>query len=181
MRPCRCSSFLSDYYFWPIASVFSDTEKGIYVPSLAQRWIAVGAALAAIGVALGALGAHWLDDLLKGLGYDGDDLTRRLDIFRTAVHYQMLHAIGLVVVGLALAQRASAWWRLAAWAFLFGVLLFSGLLKALTFAGPQWNWLGGVVPIGGVLMIAGWIALAIGAAHNAPLDRGPPTTGARSA
>jgi len=66
-----------------------------------------------------------------------------------------------------LEHRPSAWWRFAAWAFLVGILVFSGLLKALAFAGPQWNWLGAIVPIGGLSMIAGWIALGVGALRKA--------------
>ena len=69
----------------------------------------------------------------------------------------------MVLTGLALAASCSGWWRSAAWSFLVGVLLFSGLLKVLTFAGPSWNWLGAIVPLGGLAMILGWLALAIGA------------------
>ena len=138
-----------------------------FVSSLAQRWIAVGALFGALSVALGAYGAHGLADFLKSSGYAGDDLSRRVDIYNTAIHYQMLHAVALVVTGLALEQRASAWWRFAGWAFLTGILVFSGLLKVLAFAGPQWNWLGAIVPFGGVSMIAGWTALAIGALRKA--------------
>jgi uncharacterized membrane protein YgdD (TMEM256/DUF423 family) len=133
------------------------------MPSIARRWFAIGALIGAIGVALGAFGAHGLDGFLTRLGYEGDDLARRLDIFDTAIHYQMLHAFALVATGLALAHRTPLSWRAAAWLFLVGVLLFSGLLKVMTIAGPTWNWLGAVVPIGGVSMIAGWVALAIGA------------------
>lgn len=136
------------------------------MPSLAHRWIAIGALVGAIGVALGAFGAHGLKDFLAGLGYVGDDLTRRLGIFDTAVRYQMLHAVALVITGLALERRTSHWWRFAAWAFLIGVLLFCGLLKVLTFAGPAWNWLGMVVPVGGVSLIIGWLALTIGALRS---------------
>jgi uncharacterized membrane protein YgdD (TMEM256/DUF423 family) len=135
--------------------------------TLAQRWIAIGAALGALGVALGAYGAHGLPGFLAALGYAGEDLARRLDIFDTAIHYQMLHALALAATGLALDRRESGWWRFAAWAFLAGVLLFSGLLKVLTFAGPGWYWLGAIVPLGGASMIAGWIALAIGALRKA--------------
>ncbi len=131
--------------------------------SIARRWIAVGAVFGALGVALGAYGAHGLEEFLVGLGYAGDDLAHRLDIYRTAIHYQMLHAVALVVVGLALEQRATAWWRFAGWAFVAGIVLFSGLLKVLAFAGPQWNWLVHIVPFGGLSLIAGWAALAIGA------------------
>jgi uncharacterized membrane protein YgdD (TMEM256/DUF423 family) len=128
---------------------------------LARRWIAIGALLGAIGVALGAFGAHGLRDYLVGLGYADDDLSRRLAIFETAIRYQMLHALALVLTGLALELRPDRGWRIAAWLFLIGVLLFSGLLKVMTIAGPQWNWLGAVVPFGGASLIAGWIALAV--------------------
>ncbi len=114
-------------------------------------------------MALGAYEAHGLHDLLQRHGYAGDDLARRLDNFETAVHYQLVHALALMIVGVALEHRASGWWRFAAWAFFVGVLLFSGLLKALAFVGPQWRWLGAIVPVGGVAMIAGWVALSVGA------------------
>jgi uncharacterized membrane protein YgdD (TMEM256/DUF423 family) len=131
--------------------------------SLSRRWIAIGAALGALGVTLGAFGAHWLPAVLMNLGYAGDDFTRRREIFETAVRYQTLHALAIVFVGLALNARGSGWWRFSAWAFLIGVAIFSGLLKVLSVAGSQWNWLGAVVPIGGVMMIIGWLAVAIGA------------------
>jgi uncharacterized membrane protein YgdD (TMEM256/DUF423 family) len=130
---------------------------------LSRRWIAIGAVLGAVGVAFGAFGAHVLPDVLTNLGYAGDDLARRREIFETAIRYQMLHALALVFLGLALEVRVNAFWRFAGWAFLIGVIIFSGLLKVLTIAGPQWNWLGAIVPVGGILMIAGWIAVAIGA------------------
>ena len=121
----------------------------------------------ALGVAFGAYGAHGLADFLEGLGYEGDDLSRRIKIYNTAVHYQMLHAMAIVIIGLGLEHRASTWWRFAAWAFLVGIILFSGLLKVLAFAATSWHWLGAIVPAGGVSMIAGWIALAIGALRKA--------------
>jgi uncharacterized membrane protein YgdD (TMEM256/DUF423 family) len=133
------------------------------MPPTARRWIAIGALIGAIGVGLGAWHAHGLDDFLARLGYAGEDLTRRLDVFETAVRYQMLHAIALVLTGLLLINRGSGAWRFAAWSFLVGVLLFSGLLKVMTFVNPSWNWLGMIVPVGGLAMIAGWLALAVGA------------------
>jgi uncharacterized membrane protein YgdD (TMEM256/DUF423 family) len=134
------------------------------VTSISRRWIAIGALIGAIGVGLGAFGAHGLSEFLETkLNYSGDDLQRRLANFETAVRYQMLHAIALVLVGLALAQRDTGWWRLAAWAFLAGILLFCGLLKVLTIAPPEWKWLGAIVPVGGVALIAGWVMFAGGA------------------
>jgi uncharacterized membrane protein YgdD (TMEM256/DUF423 family) len=90
-----------------------------------------------------------------------------LAIFDTAIRYQMYHALAIVLAGLVLDRRPSVAWRFAPWAFLFGVVLFSGLLKMLTVAGPEWSWLGAVVPLGGASMIAGWIALAVGAIRKA--------------
>jgi uncharacterized membrane protein YgdD (TMEM256/DUF423 family) len=134
------------------------------MPSISRRWIAIGALLGAIGVALGAYGAHGLSDLLeKRLGYTGDDLHHRLAIFETAVRYQMFSTVALVLTGLALTHRDTSAWRFAGWAFLFGTLIFSGLLKVLAFAPPQYKWLGAIVPIGGLLLILAWLALAIGA------------------
>jgi len=42
-------------------------------------------------------------------------------------------------------------------------LIFSGLLYALIFTGPEWRWLGAVVPLGGLSLITGWVLVAIGA------------------
>jgi uncharacterized membrane protein YgdD (TMEM256/DUF423 family) len=131
--------------------------------SLSRRWIAIGALIGALGVSFGAFGAHLLPDYLADLGYTGEDVTRRLEIFETAIHYQLLHALALVITGLALNSRVIVSWRLAAWAFLVGIILFSGLLKVMTFAGPSWNRLGIAVPFGGISMIVGWVALAAGA------------------
>jgi uncharacterized membrane protein YgdD (TMEM256/DUF423 family) len=130
---------------------------------IAQRWIAVGAFLAAVGVALGAYGAHGLGKSLANWGYEGDDLLRRMANYETAVRYQMFHALGLVLIGLALAGHAPAVWRWSAWAMLLGVVLFSGLLYVLALAGPTWRWLGAVVPVGGISLIVAWLLLAIGA------------------
>jgi|SRR4051794_9131722 uncharacterized membrane protein YgdD (TMEM256/DUF423 family) len=131
--------------------------------TISRRWIAIGALLAAVGVALGACSAHGLRPILENLGYTGEDLYHRLTIFETAVRYQLFHSIALILIGLALELRDSKCWRFSAWAFLVGIILFCGLLKALTFAGHDWIWLGHIVPFGGASMIAGWIAFAIGA------------------
>lgn len=128
-----------------------------------SRWIAVGAVLGALGVAIGAFGAHGLPDVLTNLGFVGDDAARRIANHETAVRYQMWHATAIVLVGLALANRTCPWWNTAGWAFLIGVLIFSGLLYALVLTGPNWRWLGAVVPFGGLALIAGWALLAIGA------------------
>jgi uncharacterized membrane protein YgdD (TMEM256/DUF423 family) len=127
------------------------------------RWIAIGAILGAIGVALGAYGAHGLEKQLATWSYAGEDLAKRLANHETAVRYQMWHALAIVLVGLALTIRPNGWWNASAVAFLFGTLVFSGFLYALVVVGPNLRWFGAIVPFGGVSLIAGWVLLAIGA------------------
>lgn len=105
----------------------------------------LGAALAFIGVGLGAFGAHILEDALS---------PERLDTFQTAVRYQMYHALGLLVIGAlpVRAQRAAI--------FLFaGSVVFSGSLYLLV--ATDLSWLGAVAPIGGVLQLIGWALLFV--------------------
>jgi uncharacterized membrane protein YgdD (TMEM256/DUF423 family) len=113
--------------------------------------IFVGAILAATGVALGALGAHALQARLT---------PQQLESFRTAVQYQMLHALGLVLIGvLSLAHRGP-------WFNLVGIVLFSGFIYAWLATGVRG--LVHVVPVGGLAFILAWIVLAIGALLHLP-------------
>lgn len=107
--------------------------------------LAAGALLGATAVALGAFGAHALNDVLtpKTAGW-----------WATAVQYQMWHALALIVIA-ALPLRRSA---LAAWCMGIGAVIFSGTLCLMALGLP--HWLGAVTPIGGMLMIAGWLILA---------------------
>lgn len=112
------------------------------------NWILLGALSGAITVALGALGAHALETRVE---------PPQLEVWRTAVHYQGLHALALV--GLGLLPRPGQAARLAGGLFLAGTLLFSGSLYLWVLGGPK-----GLVhatPVGGLALIAGWIALAL--------------------
>jgi uncharacterized membrane protein YgdD (TMEM256/DUF423 family) len=115
-----------------------------------NRWIVVGAVSMAVGVALGAFGAHALRDSLTA---------KELDWWRTAQEYQVWHALGLVLLGLLESQGRRL--ALSGWLFVVGTLVFSGTLYAMSLGGP--TWLGAVTPIGGASFIAGWIALALSA------------------
>ena len=126
------------------------------------RWIITGAMLGALGIILGAYGAHGLEKQLLKLGFEAD-LPKRLANFDTAARYQMYAAISLVLIGLLLDRQQSRVWIASAAAVFLGTLLFSGLLYVMVFNGPQLNWLGAIVPIGGVLMILGWFGIAVGA------------------
>lgn len=111
--------------------------------------ILCGALIQALGVAAGAFGAHGLKRLVA------PDL---LDIWRTAAHYQLIHGAGLLLV-------AALWPHLAtgpaAWAgglMLAGLAVFSGSLYALVLTDVRA--LGAITPIGGLMMILSWLALA---------------------
>ncbi len=128
-----------------------------------RQILVAGALAAAVGVGLGAFGAHGLADRLIGLGYE-DELPQRMAWFETGVKYQLYHALGLIVVALLMRQSS----RLATlgWvgvAFLLGIGLFSGSLYAMTFLSAEWKKLGAVVPLGGICFLFGWIWLAVGA------------------
>lgn len=132
-------------------------------------WIVCGALAGAIGVSLGAFGAHGLEQVIvqeqPADNVSVEDFstlqTRRLENFETATRYLMYHAPALVLVGLITAQRRSTAAQLAGWCFLLGAVVFSGLLYAWVFT--QIRTLAMIVPIGGTGYIAGWIALAFAA------------------
>lgn len=117
--------------------------------------LVVGSLLAAVGVALGAYGAHGLEDRLLSLGYEAE-LTQRLAWFETGVKYQLYHALGILIAAGALKGNRTVV------AFLLGILLFCGSLYAMTFLSADWKKLGAVVPIGGLSFIVGWVLCAVG-------------------
>jgi len=126
----------------------------------------VGALLGALGVILGAFGAHWLNGAVKQWGLTPDAQARQLETWEVAVRYQLYHAFALLAVGI-LAQRQPS--RLLGWSaalFLAGTLIFSGCLYALVLSGVKM--LGAIVPLGGVSLIVGWVLLACAAAQPAP-------------
>ncbi len=128
----------------------------------AQTWQALGALLAAVGVGLGAFGAHGLDNYLQQTfaGIESELLARRLAQFDTGVRYQLWHALGIILASLALGGRST----LAAALFLAGIVLFSGMLYVLVLTGK--TWLGAIVPLGGVALIAGWVVFAVQAVRE---------------
>jgi uncharacterized membrane protein YgdD (TMEM256/DUF423 family) len=115
-------------------------------------WIFVAALGGFLAVALGAFAAHGLQGRL-----DPGALT----LIETAARYLALHALALLGLGILGRQSSPVPARLtwAAWAFMAGMVLFSGSLSLMGLFG--WRWLGPVTPIGGILFLAGWALLAI--------------------
>ena len=117
-----------------------------------NRWIAIAALLALTAVGLGALGAHAMKDLFS---------TDQLASYQVAVQYQMFHALGLLGVAWWIAHSRSRLASAAAWFMFVGVVMFSGSIYALVFTAKAW--LGPITPIGGLLMMIGWLLLAVSA------------------
>ena len=110
-----------------------------------------GAVFMALGVLLGAFGAHALKKILS---------PEMLAVYKTGVEYQFYHAMGLLFIGLIGLHLKSKW---LSWSALFmgsGIVLFSGSLYALSMSGIKI--LGAITPIGGLLFVAGWVCLALG-------------------
>lgn len=84
-----------------------------------------------------------------------------LDVFEVGVRYQLYHALALLFLGLALTRWPRAEFSAAGWLFVFGTVVFSGSLYALSLSGMRW--LGAVTPIGGLAFLLGWLGIAWGA------------------
>jgi len=115
-----------------------------------RTFLLIGSILGFLGVALGAFGAHALKARLSA-----DMLTA----FETGVRYQMYHVFAVLIVAAAIGQMGRAHLLVVAgWSFVAGIVLFSGSLYALTLTGV--GGLGAITPLGGLLFLIGWAALA---------------------
>jgi uncharacterized membrane protein YgdD (TMEM256/DUF423 family) len=114
-----------------------------------RKWIGIGAVLSFLSVALGAFGAHALKEVLS---------ERSAATYQTAVHYQLYHALALIVFGIWAAQFPDSYRPWPAWSFVLGVILFSGSLYGLAFTGIRE--FGYLTPFGGVSFLVGWIMFA---------------------
>jgi uncharacterized membrane protein YgdD (TMEM256/DUF423 family) len=119
---------------------------------------AISAILGGFAVILGAFGAHALKETLT--------VNHSTSYWDKAVFYQLSHAIALVAVSQKLNNYGERWLRCIAGVWLFGILLFSGSLYILAAGGPRW--LGPVTPVGGLLLIIGWVFLAIVSLRRPP-------------
>jgi uncharacterized membrane protein YgdD (TMEM256/DUF423 family) len=116
----------------------------------------------AMGISFGAFAAHGLQRL-------GNPLI--VEWVKTGASYQLWHAAALLgLIGLA-GRLEARWMQAVMLCFFFGALLFAGSLYAMALL--QWTWLGIITPIGGIIMILGWILLIVlGWRTAAPAGRG---------
>ncbi|MDX1764102.1 MAG: DUF423 domain-containing protein [bacterium] len=122
---------------------------------MAKIWIFLGALFGFLSVAFGAFGAH-------GLSRQLDE--RSLTVFQTGVQYQMFHSLALVALGVWSATDPGISHTVPGSAFTAGILLFSGSLYILALT--ELKFFGLVTPIGGLLFLAGWAALAVAALRS---------------
>jgi uncharacterized membrane protein YgdD (TMEM256/DUF423 family) len=116
-----------------------------------MNWSAAAAAFLAVGVLIGAFGAHALEGRL-------DAYLR--GIYETGVMYHFFHALGMLIVSI-LPRTGALEASRAAWVcalLALGIVLFSGSLYALAISGVR-MW-GAVTPIGGLSFVAAWVLLA---------------------
>lgn len=123
--------------------------KNIHKPALNAAFL-----FALLGVIMGAMGAHALKQVLN------NDL---LEAYETAIRYQFYHSFALALAGILYAWFSNAWIKRAVWCFITGTILFSGsiyLLVALkSTTDKDLGALGILTPIGGLVLIAGWICM----------------------
>ena len=109
--------------------------------------LVLGALFALLAVMAGAFGAHWLRGVIDERG---------LEVFQTAVTYQIYHSLALILVAiLPVAGLSRRLLGIAAGFFVAGILLFSGSLYLLVLTGLRW--MGPVTPVGGIGFMVGWI------------------------
>lgn len=109
----------------------------------------LGALNGALAVALGAFGAHGLKSRVDGA---------MLAVWQTASEYHFLHALALLLVGTLAKQFGGGGVLAAGWVLCAGMVIFSGSLYLLVLSGQRW--LGTITPLGGTVLIIGWLMLA---------------------
>jgi len=114
-----------------------------------MNWIFLGALLGAVSVIAGAFGAHALAARLE---------PRELALWETAARYLMYGAFAMILLGLFGRQGSAKGVDGAGWCLLAGSLIFSGTVFALALGSPRW--LGAITPIGGTLLIIGFLIFA---------------------
>ena len=122
---------------------------------LASSALTLGAISGFLAVAMGAFGAHAIRARVPAA---------MLEIWKTASEYHFYHALALVLVGVLARQSRAPWLDLSAACFLGGTVIFCGSLYLLALT--ETRWLGAITPIGGLLFLAGWAALAWSATRN---------------
>ncbi|MGB0922280.1 MAG: DUF423 domain-containing protein [Alphaproteobacteria bacterium] len=114
-----------------------------------KMWLLIGAINGFLAVGFGAFGAH---------GLEGKVADKDFAAFQTGAHYHLIHALALVGVAIIAHITQSGTANIAGWAFLVGIVLFSGSLYVLGITGSRALVI--ATPLGGISFLIGWAALA---------------------
>ncbi|KEF53103.1 uncharacterized protein A1O9_11011 [Exophiala aquamarina CBS 119918] len=106
----------------------------------------IGCLYGAASVAFGAFGAHGLRKRISD--------PQKLANWSTAAHYQLVHS-GVVLIATSIVPKN----KLASGLFIAGMTMFSGSIYLLVLDPQRFKALGPVTPLGGLCLIAGWVAL----------------------
>lgn len=112
-------------------------------------FLIIGPLLCAVAILAGAFGAHGLRARLDPRG---------LELWETAARYLMYGGLGLSLIGVTATQWPRPGFNSAGWLLLIGALIFSDTVGWLALGGPRW--LGAITPLGGVLMVIGFLVFA---------------------
>jgi len=115
----------------------------------ANFWITCGALANALGVALGAFGAHFFKTRLAA---------QELITYETSVRYLLIHAMALLALGLLSMRLENFSLKLAGWLFVAGIILFCGSLFLLITT--KIKLFGAITPLGGLCFISAWLLIA---------------------
>lgn len=128
---------------------------------MVKLFLILGTLNAGLCVVLGAFAAHKLKTIVE---------ESAIDTFQTGVQYHFYHSLALILLALLMLQfnaaheistkQLSAYFHYAGYAFMLGIILFSGSLYGLSLGG--WKVLGPITPIGGLLFISAWMLMSFG-------------------
>lgn len=116
---------------------------------LAKRSLVLGTLMLALGVIIGAFGAHALKNMVEA---------EKLVTFETGVRYHFYHAFGLVLIGLLQQNFQTLKLNVSHWALFVGIMLFS--FNCYFYVLTDIKVFAMIVPVGGVMFILGWILTA---------------------
>tara|TARA_B000000437_G_C11399316_1_gene205121 strand:- start:119 stop:490 length:372 start_codon:yes stop_codon:yes gene_type:complete len=112
-----------------------------------------GVILSLLCVVIGAFGAHLFANMIG----------EKLDVFKTAIKYQMFHSLAIIIVGI-LAKIFHLDLKFTYYLFCFGIVLFCGSLYLISLF--KYSFLGAITPLGGILFILGWVVLFYKLSYN---------------
>jgi uncharacterized membrane protein YgdD (TMEM256/DUF423 family) len=117
-----------------------------------KRFLYIGVLLGGLAVILGAFGSHAFEAILLK--------NQKVEVYKLASQYQYYHTFAILSVGILMLHFQNRYLVYAGYAFLMGVIIFSGSLYVLALSNIRW--LGAITPLGGISLILGWFFLWMG-------------------